>query len=149
MVPQCAEYAQLGHRVNRRSRQPARAAGAPPRDAIRDGILQAETGGPPAGGAREAEKHDPTPPIRLASFSVKDLVLFTLLGLGSGAFIAGLALSAVLSYRGAGVVNLASGAIAMLGAYVFYGLRLTGALLDAAKRSIGLLGPVARGVDTC
>jgi branched-chain amino acid transport system permease protein len=60
---------------------------------------------------------------------MKDLLLFTLLGLGSGAFIAGLGLSAIISFRGAGVVNLATGAYAMLGAYVFYGLKTNGKLI--------------------
>jgi branched-chain amino acid transport system permease protein len=54
--------------------------------------------------------------------------LFVLLGLGPGALIAGLALSVVVAYRGSNVVNLATGAIAMLGAYVFYGLRTGGYL---------------------
>jgi branched-chain amino acid transport system permease protein len=60
---------------------------------------------------------------------MKDLVLFTLLGLGSGAFIAGLGLSAIVSFRGGGVINLATGAYAMLGAYVFYALRTSGELI--------------------
>jgi branched-chain amino acid transport system permease protein len=59
---------------------------------------------------------------------MKDLVVFTLLGLGSGTLAAGLAMGVVLSYRGSGVINLAAGAIATLGAYVFYGLRQTGDL---------------------
>jgi branched-chain amino acid transport system permease protein len=45
-----------------------------------------------------------------------------------GALVAGLALSVVLTYRGAGVINLAAGAVAVLGAYVFYGLRTGGYL---------------------
>ncbi len=60
---------------------------------------------------------------------MKEFVLFTLLGLGSGAFIAGLGLSAIVSFRGAGVINLATGAYAMLGAYIFYGLRTNGSLI--------------------
>jgi branched-chain amino acid transport system permease protein len=60
---------------------------------------------------------------------MKDLVLFTLLGLASGAFTAGLGLSAIVSFRGGGVINLAVGAYAMLGAYVFYALRTSGELI--------------------
>jgi branched-chain amino acid transport system permease protein len=45
------------------------------------------------------------------------------LGIGSGALIAGLALSIVVTYRGSGVVNFAAGAIAMYAGYVFNGLR--------------------------
>jgi branched-chain amino acid transport system permease protein len=59
---------------------------------------------------------------------VSQFLLFVLLGLGPGALIAGVALGVVLSYRGSGLINLATGAIAMLGAYVFYGLRTGGYL---------------------
>lgn len=59
---------------------------------------------------------------------MKDFILFALLGLGTGGLIAGLALSIVLSFRGSGVVNLAVGAYAMLGAYAYYGLRVLGVL---------------------
>src|SRR5919112_2361861 len=55
-------------------------------------------------------------------------VLFVLLGLGPGALIAGIALGIVLAYRGAGVINIATGAIAMLGAYVYFGLKTAGYL---------------------
>jgi branched-chain amino acid transport system permease protein len=53
----------------------------------------------------------------------------TILGLGSGALIAGLALSIVVTYRGSGVVNFASGAVAMFSGYVFWGLRTSGRFL--------------------
>ncbi len=59
---------------------------------------------------------------------MSQFLLFVLLGLGPGALIAGIALGVVLAYRGAGVINLATGALAMLGAYVFYGLRTGGYL---------------------
>jgi branched-chain amino acid transport system permease protein len=76
---------------------------------------------------------------------VKDLLLFTLLGLGSGAFIAGLGLTSIISFRGAGLINLSSGAFAMLGAYVFYALRTSGSLilppLPFAPGHIQLGGP--------
>ncbi|GHF34821.1 branched-chain amino acid transport system permease protein [Amycolatopsis bartoniae] len=57
------------------------------------------------------------------------ILLFVVLGLGSGALIAGIALSLLLTYRGSGTINISAGAIAMLGAYVFYGLRVEGFLL--------------------
>ena len=60
---------------------------------------------------------------------MSEFVLFVLLGLGVGALIAGLGLGLVLSYRGAGVINLSIGAVAMLSAYVFYDLRTAGAFL--------------------
>jgi branched-chain amino acid transport system permease protein len=51
------------------------------------------------------------------------ILLFILLGLGPGALIAGIALGVVLSYRGAGVINLATGGVAMLAGYAFWALR--------------------------
>jgi len=53
---------------------------------------------------------------------VEQILLFILLGLGSGALIAGIALGVVLSYRGSGVINLSTGAVAMLGGYAFWAL---------------------------
>jgi ABC-type branched-subunit amino acid transport system permease subunit len=55
-------------------------------------------------------------------------VLFLLLGLGSGAVYAILALGLVLKYRSAGVVDIAHGAVAMFIAYVYLGLRTSGSL---------------------
>jgi branched-chain amino acid transport system permease protein len=60
---------------------------------------------------------------------VSEVILFALLGLGLGALISGLGIGIVLAYRGSGGINLAIGAVAMLGAYVFYDLRTSGALL--------------------
>jgi branched-chain amino acid transport system permease protein len=51
------------------------------------------------------------------------IILFALLGLGTGALIAGIGLGVVLSYRGSGVINIATGAIAMIAGYLFYWLR--------------------------
>ena len=53
---------------------------------------------------------------------MQQILLFILLGLGSGALIAGIALAVVLSYRGSGIINLSTGAIAMLGGYAFWAL---------------------------
>jgi branched-chain amino acid transport system permease protein len=50
------------------------------------------------------------------------VLLFALLGLGTGALIAGIALGVVLTYRGSGVINLATGASAMVGGYAFWSL---------------------------
>ena len=60
---------------------------------------------------------------------MQQLMLFAVLGLGTGALIAGLGLSLVATYRGTGMINVATGAIAMFGAYTFYGLRSGGYLL--------------------
>jgi branched-chain amino acid transport system permease protein len=50
------------------------------------------------------------------------IILFALLGLGTGALIAGVGLGVVLTYRGSGVINLATGAVAMVAGYLFYTL---------------------------
>jgi branched-chain amino acid transport system permease protein len=51
------------------------------------------------------------------------ILLFALLGLGSGSLIAGIAIGIVLTYRGSGIINLATGAIAMLGGYSYWSLK--------------------------
>jgi len=53
---------------------------------------------------------------------VQQILLFTLLGLGSGALIAGIALGVVLTYRGSGIINLATGGMAMFAGYSFWAL---------------------------
>jgi branched-chain amino acid transport system permease protein len=54
---------------------------------------------------------------------MQDILLFALLGLGSGALIAGIAVAIVLMYRGSGIINLATGGIAMLSGYCFWSLK--------------------------
>jgi branched-chain amino acid transport system permease protein len=54
---------------------------------------------------------------------MQQLLLFVLLGLGSGALIAGIALAVVLTYRGSGIINIATGAIAMLSGYCYWALK--------------------------
>jgi branched-chain amino acid transport system permease protein len=51
------------------------------------------------------------------------LLLFAILGLGAGSLIAGIALGVVLTYRGSGIINLATGAIAMLAGYSYWALK--------------------------
>src|SRR3954468_729856 len=58
----------------------------------------------------------------------KDEVRFLLLGVGSGALIATIALGVVLTYRGSGVVNFANGATAMFAGYIYDSLRTDGKL---------------------
>ena len=53
---------------------------------------------------------------------METILLFILLGLGSGALIAGISLGVVATYRGSGYINLSTGAIAMLGGYAFWSL---------------------------
>jgi ABC-type branched-subunit amino acid transport system ATPase component/ABC-type branched-subunit amino acid transport system permease subunit len=52
-----------------------------------------------------------------------DHLNFVLLGLGSGAVFAALALALVVTYRSSGVLNFATGAIALYGAYTYAYLR--------------------------
>ncbi len=51
---------------------------------------------------------------------MQQILLFILLGLGSGALIAGLAVGVVITYRGSGIINLAIGGYAMLAGYAFW-----------------------------
>ncbi|MGH3153393.1 MAG: ABC transporter permease, partial [Streptosporangiaceae bacterium] len=70
---------------------------------------------------------------------MEQILLFILLGLGSGALIAGIALAVVLTYRGSGIINLSTGAVAMLGGYAFWALN-SGRL---AALPIGFAVPLA------
>ncbi len=54
---------------------------------------------------------------------MRDNLLYAALGLGAGALIASIALGVVLIYRGSGVINVATGAIAMVAAYLFWAFR--------------------------
>jgi branched-chain amino acid transport system permease protein len=79
---------------------------------------------------------------------MKQILLFILLGLGPGALIAGIALGVVLTYRGAGIINLSTGAIAMVSGYAFWALRThqvgvqlsTGPALVVALAFVTLVG---------
>ncbi|HLY83513.1 MAG TPA: branched-chain amino acid ABC transporter permease, partial [Acidimicrobiales bacterium] len=53
---------------------------------------------------------------------------FSLLGIGEGALIAGIALGAVLTFRGSGFINFGNGAIAMYAGYTYAGLTTKGVL---------------------
>src|SRR5436190_16167856 len=53
----------------------------------------------------------------------QQIVLFAILGLGAGSLIAGIALGIVLAYRGSGIINLATGAVAMLAGYSYWALK--------------------------
>ncbi|MCW2967307.1 MAG: transporter related protein, partial [Solirubrobacteraceae bacterium] len=67
-----------------------------------------------------------------------EIIRFALLGLASGAIYAVLAQGLVLVYRGSGLLNFAQGAMAMVGAYVYYELSVRVDL----PRSVGLLGAI-------
>jgi branched-chain amino acid transport system permease protein len=81
---------------------------------------------------------------------VEQILLFILLGLGSGALIAGIALGVVLSYRGSGVINLSTGAMAMLGGYAFWALNAgrIASLPTAAALPLALVFVAACGALT-
>ena len=51
------------------------------------------------------------------------ILVFVVLGLGSGALISGIATGLVVMYRGSGIINLATGAQAMVAGYAFWGFR--------------------------
>jgi branched-chain amino acid transport system permease protein len=75
---------------------------------------------------------------------VDQVVLFALLGLGTGALIAGIGFGIVLCYRGSGVINVATGAVAMAAGYAFYSLKT---VVDTPVALIGTLAfTVAFGV---
>jgi branched-chain amino acid transport system permease protein len=79
--------------------------------------------------------------------AVEEILLDILLGLGSGVIIAGIALGVVLTFRGSGVINLATGAMAMLGGYAYWSLT-TGKIATlpmAAALPLSLLFVVACG----
>ena len=63
-------------------------------------------------------------PVGLSSRGdVNEILLFLLLGLGTGGTIAAIAVGIVVTYRGSGFINLAAGAIAMLAGFSFWALR--------------------------
>jgi branched-chain amino acid transport system permease protein len=76
------------------------------------------------------------------------IILFALLGLGTGALIAGIGLGVVLTYRGSGVINLATGAMSMLAGYFFFSLKtdLFGGLGTVPSLIIAFTAIVALGV---
>jgi branched-chain amino acid transport system permease protein len=78
---------------------------------------------------------------------VDEILLFIVLGLGSGALIAGISLGVVLTYRGSGIINLSVGAFAMLGGYAFWALTSgkIASLPTGAALPIALLFVVACG----
>jgi branched-chain amino acid transport system permease protein len=53
---------------------------------------------------------------------MEQILLFAVLGLGQGALIAGIALGVVVTYRGSGIINLSTGAVAMIAGYAFWAL---------------------------
>jgi branched-chain amino acid transport system permease protein len=83
---------------------------------------------------------------------MRDVLLFAALGLGGGALIASIALGVVLAYRGSGVINIAVGAMAMVGAYIFWSFR-TGyfgfhlATVPAFALTVACMGVIGAGTE--
>ena len=69
---------------------------------------------------------------------MEQVLLFILLGLGSGALIAGIAVGVVVVYRGAGIINLALGGYAMLAGYAFWAFN-TGQLGFTLSKVLSLI----------
>ncbi|WP_419842767.1 ABC transporter permease subunit [Candidatus Poriferisodalis sp.] len=70
-------------------------------------------------------------------------LLFAIVGLGFGCVYAALSLGVVITYRGTGIINFATGAMAMWGAYVYDELRRTGDLvlpIVLVRHRVGLGG---------
>ena len=65
---------------------------------------------------------------------MNEILLFLLLGLGTGATIAAIAVGIVVTYRGSGFINLAAGAIAMLAGLLVLGAPHGRARLHALPR---------------
>src|SRR4051794_10333628 len=57
---------------------------------------------------------------------MREILQFAAIGVGIGGVYALLAMGIVAVYRGAGVLNLAHGAMAMFAGYIFYDLRAHG-----------------------
>ena len=60
---------------------------------------------------------------------MQQYLLFAIVGLGFGSIYAALSMGVVITYRGTGVINFATGAMAMWGAYVYDELTDTGNLV--------------------
>jgi ABC-type branched-subunit amino acid transport system permease subunit len=79
-----------------------------------------------------------------------NVITSALLGLGTGAVIASVALGLVLTHRASGVVNFAQGAMASWCAYTYYSLHNDGSLpippLPLVPRSVGFGAPVGTSV---
>lgn len=60
---------------------------------------------------------------------MSEILLFLILGLGTGTMLAGIGLSIVVTFRSSGVVNFSAGAMAMVSAYTYSGLRADGTMI--------------------
>lgn len=74
---------------------------------------------------------------------MEQVLLFSILGLGTGALTAGLAVSLVALYRGSGVINLAAGAVSMVSGYAFWWFKGGSDALSGGSFGLGLNTPLA------
>ena len=70
-------------------------------------------------------------------------LLFVIVGLGAGAAYAAVAMALVTTYRGTGVINIAQGAMAVWGAYVFQDARVVHELPTPVAMALGLVAVAA------
>src|SRR3972149_7276500 len=63
---------------------------------------------------------------------MKELLQFAVRGLGGGALTSGIALGVVLAYRGSGIINLATGAVAMVAGFFFFAFKTGEGVFPAA-----------------
>jgi sulfate-transporting ATPase len=75
------------------------------------------------------------------------VLVFALLGAATGALYVLAALGLVVTYRGSGVLNFATGAIGMVGAFIYYSLSAAGAPLVVAA-ILGTLASAALSLAT-
>ena len=85
-------------------------------------------------------------------------LVFAMIGLGVGCLYAAIGIGVIVTYRGTGVINFATGATAMWGTYVYAELRSTGDLVlpvVGMPHRVGLAGPTTfwpafvLGVGSC
>jgi sulfate-transporting ATPase len=76
------------------------------------------------------------------------VIVFAILGASAGAIYALGSLGIVLTFRGSGVINFASGAMGMVGAFVFYFLRDQHSVPSALAAIAGVAVAAALGYGT-
>ena len=79
---------------------------------------------------------------------MNSVIVFAILGASAGAVYALGSLGIVLTFRGSGVINFASGAMGMVGAFVFYLLRDQHGVPTAIAAVAGVLGAGVLGYGT-
>jgi branched-chain amino acid transport system permease protein len=121
----------------------------------------AATPPPAADTERERRRYTATDALKWAAIALGVVLLLRVLltedmrlhfitgaSLTQGALVAAIALGVVLTYRGSGVVNFATGAIAMYAAYVYTDLRMNGELfIPPLPNPLVLIEAIAHHLD--